>query len=143
MVAEALRQVIEGDDFASPRGLLRSIKAETAVIVPLGAPYSIATNVAHAKIWQEAWLCRLRGVQLPKIVMGQDFPEVSEKEWADVRKEFCDGLDQAYEIAQRDPFTHFAKDDEAAVRTLLRIAAHGAYHVGQVALLKRMITASN
>jgi hypothetical protein len=138
-VAEALRQVVEGDDFATPRGLLRTIKAETAVAVPTGAPYSIATNVAHAQIWQELWLCRLRGEPLPKIVMGQDFPEVSAKEWPDIRKAFVEGMEEAYAIACRDPFVHGAKDDETAIRTLLKISNHGAYHIGQVALLKRML----
>ena len=75
--AEALRQVAEGADFASPRGLLKSIKAETAVIVPAGAPYSIATNVKHADIWQQAWLNRLRGEPLPKIIMGRTSVPVS------------------------------------------------------------------
>ncbi|AIE86817.1 DinB family protein [Fimbriimonas ginsengisoli] len=137
--AEALRQIIEGHDFATPAGLLKSIKAETAVAIAPGAPYSIATNVAHAEIWQAAWLCRLRGEPLPKIVMGQDFPEVSAKEWPGVRRAFVDGLVEAHAIASRDPFTHGAKDDVIAIRTLFKIANHGAYHLGQIALLKRLL----
>ena len=136
--AETLRQIIEGDDFSTPAGLLRSIKASVAVAVPPGCPYSIATNVKHALLWQELWLCRLRGVTQPKIVMGQDFPEVSEAEWPEVRSAFVAGLEEAFVIAKRVPFTHGVKDDEIAVRTLLKIANHGAYHLGQVQLLKRI-----
>jgi len=137
-VADAVRQLVEGHDFSSPRGLLRSIKAETAVRVLDGAPYSIATNVAHALIWQDVWLCRLRGEKLPKVVMGKDFPVISAQEWPGIRQAFCDGLDEALVIASRDPFTHGAKDDEAAIRTLFKIVNHGAYHIGQISLLKRL-----
>lgn len=137
--AEAIRQVVEGHDFSSPRGLLNSIKADTAVKIPPGAPYSIATNVAHTLIWQDIWMCRLRGDKLPKVVMGQDFPQVSAEEWPDIRKRFCDGLDEAHEIAHREPFTHGAKSDELAIQTLFKIANHGSYHIGQVQLLKRLL----
>ncbi|MGV3616574.1 MAG: DinB family protein [Fimbriimonas sp.] len=137
-VAETLRQVVEGDDFSSPGGLLRSIKASVAVVVPPGCPYSIATNVKHALLWQDLWLCRLRGERLPQVIPGKDFPEVTEAEWPEVRRRFVEGLDEALAIARRDPFTHGAKDDDLAVRTLLKIANHGAYHLGQVQLLKRM-----
>ena len=140
---EALRQVVEGHDFSSPRGLLRSIKAEMAVTIVPVAPYSIATNVAHALIWQDLWLCRLRGEPLPKVVMGQDFPEATAKEWPKIRTRFCDGLDEALTIASREPFTHRAKDDDIATRTLFKIANHNAYHIGQIALLKRMLRITN
>lgn len=137
--AEALRQVVEGHDFSSPRGLLRSIKADMAVTIPPGTPYSIATNVAHAQIWQNVWLCRLRGEKLPRVLMGKDFPVVSAKDWPTVRREFCEGLEEAFAIACREPFAHGAKDDETAIRNLFKIANHGSYHIGQIALLKRML----
>lgn len=132
-VAESLRQIVEGEDFSTPAGLLRSIKAVTAVRVPVGCPYSIATNVKHALLWQDLWLAKLRGEQPPKIVPGQDFPEVSEAEWPAVRKAFVDGLNEAVEIAKGDT-------DEAAIKTLYKIGNHGAYHLGQVQLLKRILT---
>ena len=139
-VAEALRQIVDGDDFSTPSGLLRTIKPEMAAVVPPGCPYSIGTNVKHAALWQSLWLCRLRGEKQPKLVVGKDFPEVAAAEWPEVRREFVEGLEEALAIARREPFTHGAKSDDLAIRTLLKIANHGAYHLGQVQLLKRILT---
>lgn len=133
IAAEALRQLVEGDDFTTPAGLLRSIKAEMAVAVPPGCPYSIATNVKYAAIWQSYWLARLRGEKAPKIVMGQDFPLVAGNEWPEVRREFVTGLDEALEIARGEA-------DETTLKTLFKIVNHGAYHLGQIQLLKRILT---
>jgi len=71
--------------------------------------------------------------------MGQDFPEVSAADWPRIRKAFIDGMQEAYEIASREPFAHGASSDDKANETLFKIANHGSYHLGQVQLLKRMI----
>lgn len=132
-VAESLRQIIEGHDFTTPAGLLRSIKPAMAIEIPPGCPYSIATNVKHALLWQDVWLAKLRGENPPKVVMGQDFPEVTEAEWPAVRKAFVEGLNEALEIAT-------GENDAAAITNLYKIGNHGAYHLGQVQLLKRILT---
>lgn len=132
-VAECLRQIIEGEDFTTPAGLLRSIKAELAVQVPAGCPYSIATNVKHTLLWQDLWLAKLRGETPPKVVMGEDFPDVTADEWPAIRKALVDGLNEALEIAK-------GENDEARIKILYKIGNHGAYHLGQIQLLKRIIT---
>ena len=137
--AEALRQIIEGDDFATPAGLLKSINSELAVRMPVGFAYSIATYVEHARIWQDLWLSQLRGENPARVDYGKDFPCVSAEDWPKVRKDFIKGLLDAHAIALRNPFLHGAADDAKAVRTLLKIANHGAYHLGQIALLKRLL----
>ena len=131
-LVEVLRQVVEGQDFSTPAGLLRSIRPEIAVAIPEGAPYSIATNVQHARIWQDYWLAGVRGERRPKIVMGQDFPTVGASEWPEVRRSFVLGLDEAYALAQ-------GQVGEREAKMLLQIAVHGAYHLGQVQLLKRLL----
>ena len=132
-MSESLRQILEGEDFSPPAELLRPINAVTAVQIPPRCPYSIATNVKHALLWQDLWLAKLRGEKPPTVVAGQDFPEVAEAEWPEVRKAFVDGLNEALEIAKGD-------NDEAAIKTLYKIGNHGAYHLGQIQLLKRILT---
>lgn len=136
-VREALRQVVEGADFESPAALLKSVKAEAAVRVVSGLPYSLATNVAHADIWNRQWLARLEGK--PKFNPFPDFPVVAAEEWAGVREAFVGNLDRAYEIACAEPFVHSCPSDATAAKTLLKIAVHSAYHLGQIKLLKRAI----
>lgn len=125
-VREALRQVIEGHDFNAPRSLLR-ISAERACQRKPNAPYSIAENVAHAVQWQRLWLARIKGERKPEIV---DWPKVDPEQWPEIREEFCAGLEEAMHLAET------ATDDQSAA--LLQIAVHGAYHVGQWNLLKRL-----
>jgi hypothetical protein len=134
-IREALRQVIEGADFDSPRTLLKTVKADAAVRIAPGLPYSIATNVAHADIWNRQWVGRLDGK--PKTNPFPDFPVVKEKDWPKVRDSFLATLERAYEIACAEPFEHACKTDESAERALLKVAVHTAYHLGQIKLLKR------
>jgi uncharacterized damage-inducible protein DinB len=133
-VAEALRQLVEGEDFSTPREMLGSIEPGMATTVPPGCPYSIATNVMHALLWQDLWVARLRGEPGTRPEMDHDFPDVTEAEWPEVRARFVDGLDQALALAESESF-----DEETSGRILFQIVNHGAYHLGQVQLLKRIL----
>jgi len=41
------------------------------------------------------------------------------------------------DIAASEPFEHRMKSDAEAIHMLVQIAVHGAYHLGQINLLKR------
>jgi uncharacterized damage-inducible protein DinB len=138
-VAETLRQVIEGMDFAPAKRLV-NIKAELACAKKEGFPYSIATNIWHCDYWNRLWLARLRGEKRPaKNIWAEDWQEPVLEDWKDCRSRFLENLDAAHEMAKAEPFTHAMKSDEAAIQLLNQIAVHTAYHVGQVALLKRIL----
>lgn len=132
-VRELLRQVWEGDDFTPPSKLLANVSAKSATIIPASAPYSIATNVAHADIWQRLWLARLKGE--PKFNPFPDFPAVPSHDWETVRTSFLVNFALAVELAGHEPFEH----QDPAKKLLTKIAIHNAYHLGQVALLKRIL----
>ncbi len=136
-IREALRQVLEGDDFESASTMLKNIKAEAAITILPGMPYSLATNVAHADIWNRIWIARLEG--RPKFNPFPDFPEITADGWPEVRDSFIANLNQAYEIARSEPFVHKCKSEDAAMKVLLKIAVHTAYHLGQIKLLKRAL----
>ena len=59
--------------------------------------------------------------------------------WEETKARFLANFQRAVEIAHAEPFTHKAKSDEVAVRTLLKISNHNAYHLGQIYLLKRLL----
>ncbi|MFI5384942.1 MAG: DinB family protein [Fimbriimonadales bacterium] len=134
-VVEALRQVIEGADIPAPESLLRNITPERAATKLDRSPYSILTNLAHAGFWQEIWLNRIQGRRARSFTEDWKTPEPSD--WPTVRAQFLKGLEKAIEIAASEPFDHKMKSDAVAIRTLLQIAIHDAYHLGQVNLLKR------
>ncbi|MEO7454047.1 MAG: hypothetical protein ABIV13_04720, partial [Fimbriimonadales bacterium] len=70
--------------------------------------------------------------------MKKDWRVPNPEEWERIRKELTATVEEAYAIATAKPFKHKMKSDEAACRTLLAIAVHTAYHLGQISLLKRM-----
>lgn len=142
-VAETLRQVIEGMDFASAKRLV-NIKADLACATKDGFPYSIATNIWHCDYWNRLWLARLKGEKRPaKNIWAEDWQVPEEKDWKQARDDFLANLNFALEIASAQPFKHSMKSDEEAIKVLNQIAVHTAYHVGQVALLKRMLKAKS
>lgn len=136
-VREALRQVVEGSDFQPASEMLKTVKAADAVrVLPL-LPYSLATNVAHADIWNRVWLARLEGGE--KFNPFPDFPPVEPEQWEETKQSFLRNLGRAYEIACAEPLVHKCRSDASAAKLLLTIATHTAYHVGQMRLLKRAL----
>ena len=134
-VAELLRQIRGGADIPAPATLLRNVTPIAAADLPDDTPYSILTNLAHAVFWQELWLDRLKGKRAKSFTQDWQIPDGSE--WRTLRREFLDGLEEAIRIAESQPLDHKMKSDEVAERTLIQIAIHDAYHLGQINLLKR------
>lgn len=127
-----LRQLVEGEDFDSPKRLL-NVKAELACTMPPGMPYSIATQVGHMQCWQRRWLDSIEG----KPVQGypsaaEDFPIVSAEAWSSLREKFLADLGSALIFGEGDPSPETWK-------RLSKIALHNAYHFGQIKLLKRIL----
>ena len=135
--AEALRQVWEGDDFPAPKRILSNVKAEDAAKVPSGFKYSLLTLVEHCNLWNGIWVGRLIDRRRPDMTKDWRVPKPSE--WPEVRRRFLEGMEEAIMIAEAKPFRHKMKSNEAAVKTLLNIAVHTAYHVGQFVLVKRAV----
>lgn len=138
-VAEALRQVIDGMDFASAKRLV-NIKPEVALAKPDHWPYSIAGNIWHCDYWNRLWLARLLGEKRPaKNIWAEDWHDPAIEEWPSIKKQFLENLSRTQTIASAQPFTHAMKSDDEAIKVLNQIAVHTAYHVGQVALMKRLL----
>lgn len=135
--AEALRQVRDGRDFQVPAKVLARISADDACRVLPEFGRSMATYVLHADFWQVVWLNRLRGLRAPSMI--DDWREATPEQWSTIRDQFLANLDAAVSLAEANPFQHKLKDDATAVKVLLELALHDAYHVGQFVLLKRAL----
>lgn len=135
ILVETLRQVWEGVDIPAPESLLRNVSIDTAAKKLPWMPYSILTNVDHADFWQTIWLNRLKGLRAKSFI--EDWKVPLPEEWPSIKTSFLNGFREAMAIAASEPFEHKMKSDEVAVKTLLQIAVHNAYHLGQVNLLKR------
>lgn len=134
--AEALAQVLEGEDFYGPKGTTLRVKQEVANALLPNTPYSIATNAEHALLWNKIWLARLQGTRRPDMKKDWRVPEPDE--WDRIRRELTESVEEAHRVASAEPFKHEMESDQKAVELLLAIALHSAYHLGQIALLKRI-----
>ena len=137
VAAEALRQVRDGTDFAMPSKVLSRIPAEKACLMLPEFGYSLATYVLHSDFWQVIWLNRLTGQRAPSMLA--DWQVAEPEDWPSIRFGFLNRLDQAIALAEAEPFLHAMKSDDLAIKVLLEIAVHDAYHVGQFVLLKRAL----
>lgn len=142
-MVELFDEILNGRNAPTPMGLLRVSASEACRRLP-GMPYSIATNLAHANRWQSYWLARLRGDKRSSLMeqWKEDWHEPTPAEWPALRKSFIDGVAEARDVAASSPFRHGAKTDRDAVRLLVAIATHSAYHLGQMNLLKRALRAA-
>jgi len=128
---EIIFQFVEPIDFDSAAAMLSGLSAHDACQLPPGAPYSLATNVLHAAIWQDQCLAFIEGT-VPSGEARNDWHVVTESEWPAVQARFLDGLGRAVKLAAKPDLT------EDQQRRLVRIAIHGAYHLGQIRLLSQL-----
>ena len=139
-LVELFDHIVEGYDIPKPSGLKGVKKADAPVLLD-GSPYSILTNLAHAVLWQEAWLSALHGEKVASMTLwNDDFRVPDPAEYEDLRTRFVAGLADARAIAAGSP--HKAASDDKARTLLLKIAVHGSYHMGQLNLLRRMLKAT-
>ncbi len=135
-IVELFDHILGGRDIPKPSGLSR-MKREVAVSRHPGAPYSPLTNLAHAVLWQEAWLRSLSGIKTsgPEL-WNNDFRVPEPGEYEALRARFVDGLKEARAFATGET-PHRCPSDDKAVTTLIKIAVHASYHMGQINLLRR------
>lgn len=136
----AITHILEGFDIPAPPSLLK-VSAKSASEHLESLPYSLATNLAHAVLWQNFWLQKLGGGRQASGMTEwrKDFRVPEPGEFETLRKEFVSGLEQARAIAEAEPFQHGCADDAQALDTLARIVVHASYHMGQMMLLKRVL----
>ena len=133
-----LRQIIEGVDITAPKSLLRNITKEKAALRMPGFPYSILENLWHADVWQIIWVDKLEARRQDGI-WEKNWRTPRPDEWPDVRASFLANIEKAHAIASAKPFRHKMKSKDAAVKTLLQLAIHDSYHIGQITLMKRVL----
>lgn len=134
----AFDQILEGHDIPTPEGLLKISEGAAFQELP-EMPYSIATNLAHAVLWQDVWLQKLKGgpARPTMEVWKNDFRTPEKSELKALKSEFIEGLREGRRIAASTPMDHQLESDDEAANLLLRMIVHGAYHCGQLNLLKR------
>jgi uncharacterized damage-inducible protein DinB len=127
--------------------LLTDVSAFNAASHPIPNAHSIWELVLHMASWAEIAHARLAPVPPPDPTPAQDWPAVTSHSKADWQ-EAVNRLYRAYRVLAEDAaemeLEHLQRmlpnQDHSAQEMLHGIIEHGAYHAGQIAVLKRALT---
>jgi len=153
----ALTELLQGKGaHADPVACVEDMSAELAGRQVAGFPHSIAQLVFHMNYWMDYELHRIRG-QRPKYPEhnSESFPAapaaVDAREWDRLRSQFSKLLGEFAALskssrAEMDRPVDAAHEGDKKVAGTLEAAlwqmvAHNSYHVGQIAMMRRILGA--
>jgi uncharacterized damage-inducible protein DinB len=138
---------------APPAHILEDLTEELALSTVVGSPHNIYAEIWHAAWWQQVMLDRVQGRGTPSPAHNaMSFPDeaaVRAETWANVCKRFLRGADEAAALAGEDdeklqtvvlcPAPWNPARSMTIREQLESFAAHNAYHLGRVVLLRQML----
>jgi uncharacterized damage-inducible protein DinB len=147
-----LQRILIGDGVgAPPSHVLEAIDEDLARQRIPGAPHSIYEEVWHLAFWLELSLDWIAGRLTPYPEHASEgFPNPGTTEsWADLKRRFLDGLETAVDLAgdpaRLDALVTCLSREETGPRMMPAreqvdgIAAHNAYHLGRIVLLRQLL----
>lgn len=149
-----LEEVLVGEGYAAaPAKILEALNDDVAHRKPEGAPHSIYEELWHLAFWQQVTLNWVAGVETPFPASPRDgFPAVLDAEretWNQLCERFLRGAEQSAAAARnsaeldkqiRCPSRPGQATRVMSVRDQLEnLAAHNAYHLGRVVLLRQLM----
>jgi len=147
-LADDLRSIVEGKAWHGPAlgELLRGVDAAQAQAHPIAAAHSIWEIVLHVATWQEVVRRRMHGEMLT-VAWEENWPPppatADDGAWAEAVEGVRRGAARlGAEMLELAParLEETVRGKGHTVRQMLRgVIQHGAYHAGQVALLKRAL----
>ena len=155
MSQRALTELLRGKGaHADSLACVEDISAEVAARQVAGFPHSIGQLVFHINYWMEYELRRIRG-QRPEYPEhnSESFPAVTlgDGEWDQLRARMRELLGEFAALAKSSPQelqreVESAHDGDKNVAgtveaVLWQTVAHTSYHVGQIALIRRVLGA--
>jgi uncharacterized damage-inducible protein DinB len=157
MSQRALIELLRGKGaHADPVACVEDISAELAVRRVEGFPHSIAALVFHMNYWMDYELRRIRGERpaypahnsesFPAesfLANGHDWEQLRNR-FASLFADFATLANSSPEEMQRQIASSHAGDTKLAGRlkaVLWQMVAHNSYHVGQIAMIRRILNA--
>ena len=151
----ALTELLRGKGaHVDPVACVEDLSAEIAVRRVDGFPHSVGGLVFHMNYWMDYDLRRIRG-ERPKYPESnsESFPSepapADEREWDRLREEFSTLLNAIAALANSshenldreiEPTHPSHRERAASLEAMLwQLMAHNSYHVGQIAIIRRML----
>src|SRR5581483_92143 len=155
-IMRELEQILAGDGYAAPPShSLEGSSQEAVHQLPPRAPHSIYAELWQITFWQQITLDWIAGVETPFPASPRDgFPTVLDAEreyWKDLCQRFFAGIAQAAAAARDERWLDLPvrcpsrPGNPVRVMTvreqLENLAAHNAYHLGRIVLLRQLLDA--
>jgi uncharacterized damage-inducible protein DinB len=155
-MSRALTELLHGKgSHADPVACIEDLPAELAARHVAGFPHSVAQLVFHMNYWMDYDLRRARREKPPYPAHNaESFPSTSElvsAEWNKLQKRFAELLHETAQLADSNQVgldrqieaTHPSHQQRAGTleAVLWQLVAHNSYHVGQIAMIRRMMGA--
>jgi uncharacterized damage-inducible protein DinB len=149
-----LAQALIAESYAAPPSHILEGLTDDLVHRELpNVPHTIYAELWHLTFWQQITLDWIAGIETPYPTKPSDgFPQKSHTEsWEQLRQRFLHGAEQAAAAAEdtlrldhsiRCPSRPGAPTRIMSVRDqLISLAAHNAYHLGRIVLLRQLLQA--
>lgn len=150
-IADSLRRTLTGPMWHGDAvmTLLEGVSAADAARRPIAGAHTIWELVLHMTAWANIVQKRLSSKKQPEPTSAEDWPSLTSGQsieaWSDALMrlgESYESLAQKTEELDRDALnTQVPGHDYTARVMLIGVVEHGAYHGGQIALLKRALQA--
>jgi DinB superfamily len=131
--------------FAKPENIIGGIPLELASVRPHGLPHSLYEELWHIEYWLRFSLADIRG-EHPKLPAHskEGFPNdnasLSETTWQKLIDQVLEGLNVAASLAQNETeLGRMFRPDRTVRDELTIIAAHNAYHLGRMVMLRQLL----
>jgi uncharacterized damage-inducible protein DinB len=155
MAEHALIELLRGQGaHADPVACVEDVSAAMAARLIAGFPHSLGAQVFHMNYWMDYELRRVRGLKpkYPEHNAGS-FPAATcpadAREWDALRERFADLLSEYAALAKSSPQEldrqiESVHEGDQQVASALRdvitqMVAHNSYHVGQIAMQRRVL----
>jgi uncharacterized damage-inducible protein DinB len=152
-VNELVQALIGESAHAAPAKILEGLSDEAVHRSVAGAPHTLYQELWHLAFWQQMTLDWISGVETPYPATTSDpFPTAAQtaaEPWTELCRRFLEGANQAASIAgdpsrlaavvrcpsrPGQPIRFMSVQDQ-----LISLAAHNAYHLGRVVLLRQVL----
>ena len=151
-----LEKALVSDGYAAPPShILEGIGADLAHRNVAGAPHTIYEELWHITFWQKISLDWVKGIETPHPAQpSAGFPsqvDMERESWDQLCRRFLDGSQKAgvmtRDAVKIEQVVRCSSRPGAAVRMmsvreqLENLAAHNAYHLGRIVLLRQLCQA--
>jgi len=156
MSSRALTELLRGKGaHADPVACIEDLPADLAARPVAGFPHSVGQLVFHMNYWMDYDLRRVSGEKPPYPAHNSEsFPATAElisAEWKGLQKRFAELLSETAKLANSSQAdlerqieathpSHQQRSDTLKA-VLWQLVAHNSYHVGQIAMIRRMLGA--